>query len=422
MSWCNGGSGGERVMEHGDEKRRRRCPEGAAGAPSPAGRIDLPPYETDRADAAGRRRARRVSGGRLSGARRSGHPSRTGSPAFRSARSTRRSSRAMRPKTACRACSNSGRRSASPRSGRRLPAFVEHALFNSTDDDAQGVHGDAGVRRARRRAEGLFRAAFSAAVAARVSGPPQAASYYDTAPLKATLEALCDFDRINSGEMRVSVGAVNVATGNFAYFDNTRIKLRARAFHGVGRVAAGLRRRRNRRRIFLGRRPDVEYAALRSRAWPRRVATRSRSRSICGARAGRCRTASSMCMGRVKDIQYSSRTRIVTDMMQRSQRYRNVLREVLDHVPRGASRRRSMVQARRRTGVLEALQRDPPDLPAQGIRGALQGLISSGFRRCASTGRAACRTFAGRSRTGTGSTCRTANRGFVTHDIHRDGR
>jgi hypothetical protein len=45
-----------------------------------------------------------------------------------------------------------------------------------------------------------------------VSGPPQLASYYDTTPLKATLEALCDFDRINSGEMRVSVGAVNCGT------------------------------------------------------------------------------------------------------------------------------------------------------------------------------------------------------------------
>jgi Predicted esterase of the alpha-beta hydrolase superfamily len=37
--------------------------------------------------------------------------------------------------------------------------------------------------------------------------------------------------------------------------------------------------------------------------------------------------------GRMKDIQYSSRTRLVTDMLQRSQRFRHVLREVLDRVP-----------------------------------------------------------------------------------------
>src|SRR5262245_49650958 len=49
---------------------------------------------------------------------------------------------------------------------------------------------------------------------------PDKVSYYDTTILKATLEKLVDFDRINSREMRFSVGAVNVRTGNFAYFDN----------------------------------------------------------------------------------------------------------------------------------------------------------------------------------------------------------
>src|SRR6516164_7702343 len=45
-------------------------------------------------------------------------------------------------------------------------------------------------------------------------------SYYDTSDLKDTLERLVDFDRINARETRLSVGAVNVRTGNFAYFDN----------------------------------------------------------------------------------------------------------------------------------------------------------------------------------------------------------
>jgi NTE family protein len=46
-------------------------------------------------------------------------------------------------------------------------------------------------------------------------------SYYSTSALKATLERLVDFDRINTGkEMRLSVGAVNVETGDFAYFDS----------------------------------------------------------------------------------------------------------------------------------------------------------------------------------------------------------
>src|SRR5262249_13807326 len=48
-----------------------------------------------------------------------------------------------------------------------------------------------------------------------------AVSYYDVSPLKATLERLVDFGRINAGGTRLSVGAVNVRTGNYVYFDTT---------------------------------------------------------------------------------------------------------------------------------------------------------------------------------------------------------
>ncbi|AXB78268.1 patatin-like phospholipase family protein [Novosphingobium sp. P6W] len=46
-------------------------------------------------------------------------------------------------------------------------------------------------------------------------------SYYDTAPLRQTLLDVIDFERLNTAETRFSVGAVNMLTGNFAYFDNT---------------------------------------------------------------------------------------------------------------------------------------------------------------------------------------------------------
>jgi len=52
------------------------------------------------------------------------------------------------------------------------------------------------------------------------SGSASALSYYDTAPLKTTLERLVDFDRINDLKTRLSVGAVGVTSGNFRYFDN----------------------------------------------------------------------------------------------------------------------------------------------------------------------------------------------------------
>jgi NTE family protein len=52
-------------------------------------------------------------------------------------------------------------------------------------------------------------------------------SVYDTSPLKDTLEKLIDFELINTPEVRFSVGAANVRSGNSEYFDNrnTRIQV-----------------------------------------------------------------------------------------------------------------------------------------------------------------------------------------------------
>ena len=73
-------------------------------------------------------------------------------------------------------------------------------------------------------APNFFRAAHAAA-GVWPPGSADKASYYDNTPLQATLERLVDFDRINSGEMRFSVGAVDVRSGNFTYFDSTTHKI-----------------------------------------------------------------------------------------------------------------------------------------------------------------------------------------------------
>jgi len=49
---------------------------------------------------------------------------------------------------------------------------------------------------------------------------PGLAAYYGTDPLKETLADLIDVDRLNGGEMRVTVGAVNVKSGEMRYFDS----------------------------------------------------------------------------------------------------------------------------------------------------------------------------------------------------------
>jgi NTE family protein len=54
---------------------------------------------------------------------------------------------------------------------------------------------------------------------------PDQVSYYDIAPLKATLGKLVDFDLINTMPMRLSVGATNVQTGQQIYFENFNRKI-----------------------------------------------------------------------------------------------------------------------------------------------------------------------------------------------------
>jgi NTE family protein len=51
------------------------------------------------------------------------------------------------------------------------------------------------------------------------AGSVGAISYYETTQLRSTLERLVDFDRINSGAIRFTVGAVNVRSGNLVCFD-----------------------------------------------------------------------------------------------------------------------------------------------------------------------------------------------------------
>ncbi|MGN6691918.1 MAG: patatin-like phospholipase family protein [Sphingopyxis sp.] len=69
---------------------------------------------------------------------------------------------------------------------------------------------------------------------------PAAVSFYDTAPLAATLDRLVDWDRLNHGKVRLSVGAVAVETGNFRYFDTRTDTIDARHIMASGALPPGL--------------------------------------------------------------------------------------------------------------------------------------------------------------------------------------
>lgn len=69
---------------------------------------------------------------------------------------------------------------------------------------------------------------------------PEAVSFYDTKPLVETLDRLVDWDRVNTGNVRLSVGAVAVETGNFRYFDTKVDTIDARHILASGALPPGL--------------------------------------------------------------------------------------------------------------------------------------------------------------------------------------
>lgn len=72
-----------------------------------------------------------------------------------------------------------------------------------------------------------------------VDGTVAALSYYDTEPLRATLNELVDFDLINRQQVRLSLGAVNVCTGQAMFFDNTSCSIDASHVMASGALPPG---------------------------------------------------------------------------------------------------------------------------------------------------------------------------------------
>ncbi|MEM5470409.1 patatin-like phospholipase family protein [Hoeflea sp. AS60] len=72
------------------------------------------------------------------------------------------------------------------------------------------------------------------------SSRPEDVSFYDTSPLRDTLNGLVDFSYLNSSDApRLSVGAVDVQSGNFAYFDTRNEKLTADHVMASGALPPG---------------------------------------------------------------------------------------------------------------------------------------------------------------------------------------
>ena len=163
-------------------------------------------------------------------------------------------------------------------------------------------------------------------------GTAEATSWYDTAPLRSTLERLVDFDRINSGEMRFSVGSVNIRTGNFVYFDSTTHKIRPEHIMASGALPPGCPAVEVDGELYW----DGGLVSNTPLQWVVQGDTRQDTLAFqvdLWSSRGDLPSDLNDVLARQKEIQYSSRTRANTNQFKQIQCVRVALANLLDRLP-----------------------------------------------------------------------------------------
>ncbi|WP_347269750.1 patatin-like phospholipase family protein [Rhizorhabdus histidinilytica] len=164
-------------------------------------------------------------------------------------------------------------------------------------------------------------------------GSASALSFYDSAPLAETLDELIDWDLLNDGPMRLSVGAVELESGNFRFFDNRTDRIDARHVMASGALPPGL--------------PPIE---IDGRLWwdgglvsntPLSHVVEHQDGDLLvfqvdlfPSSAERPRTMLDV-LAREKEIRYSSRTRQISDQLVRMRRDQEQVARLLDKLPPG---------------------------------------------------------------------------------------
>jgi NTE family protein len=168
-------------------------------------------------------------------------------------------------------------------------------------------------------------------------GSPQSQSYYDTAPLRGTLERLVDFDRINDLQTRLSIGAVGVTSGNFVYFDNVTFKKQGKKIGPEHIMASG---------ALPPGFPSIEIDG--EHFWDGGIASNTPLDYVLDedtrndllifqvdlfSARGSLPTTLLEAAEREKDIRFSSRTRMNTDKNEAVHNARKALRDLIGKLP-----------------------------------------------------------------------------------------
>ncbi|RJF89870.1 patatin-like phospholipase family protein [Oleomonas cavernae] len=163
-------------------------------------------------------------------------------------------------------------------------------------------------------------------------GAEGATSFYDTSPLRETLLRVIDFDLLNNDGVFFSVGAVNVRTGNFLFFDNRKETIGPEHIMASGALPPAFPP------ILI----DGDYywdggivsntPLLYLLSQEKRLSTLAFQVDLFNANGTLPRDMRDV-MGRHKDITYSSRTRFTTDSYRRIHDFRVRVAKSLAKIP-----------------------------------------------------------------------------------------
>ncbi|VTU29160.1 patatin-like phospholipase family protein [Variovorax sp. RA8] len=201
------------------------------------------------------------------------------------------------------------------------PGWSDRALFNRWSANSTAMFGVPGFFTPRRDPTLLL------------GGAAPVLSYYDTSPLKSTLERLVDFDRINDCDIRLSVGAVNVRSGNSVYFDNTRQRIGPEHIMASGALPPGFEP------VHIDGEDYWDGGIVSNTPLQYVLDTHPRTESLMvlqvdlfSARGAMPRTLAET-LERQKDITYSSRTRMNTDALASNMNLQQAVADLIAKLP-----------------------------------------------------------------------------------------
>ena len=183
-----------------------------------------------------------------------------------------------------------------------------------------------------RGVEGFFAPNPGAAWGLHAGVGVERAAYYTTGPLYATLQGLVDFGCINSKLVRLTLGAVNVRSGEMSYFDNRDMALDVRHVMASGALPPAFPAVRidgdpywdggiysnTPMEVVLDDKPRRDSVIFAANLWH---AEGPEPGSIWDV------------LGRQKDIQYASRAASHVRRQQQIHRLRHVIRELSKRLP-----------------------------------------------------------------------------------------